>query len=193
MHGETDRRFQLMECRANPEKYEKTVSVPVSGKEVCSSPETAASTGRNRDMTPTSIIQPGRDRAVGSQLKIGSKRARDAVEDVAFASAAAGEPLFQIVTRRDFSAATYLLEVRHPLLALAARPGQFVIVQSHERGERIPLTIADFDRQKGTVTLVIQAVGKTTGSVATLQEWSDKLGRYGPRTLSCRSVQVAPV
>jgi NAD(P)H-flavin reductase len=47
-------------------------------------------------------------------------------------------------------------------MAKAARPGQFVIVMSHPEGERIPLTLADFDRGKGTITLVIQAVGKTT-------------------------------
>ncbi|RPJ46810.1 MAG: sulfide/dihydroorotate dehydrogenase-like FAD/NAD-binding protein [Betaproteobacteria bacterium] len=69
---------------------------------------------------------------------------------------------FEIVAREDFSDVTYLLEVSHPLMAKAARPGQFVIVMSHEHGERIPLTIADFDRSKGTITLVIQAVGKTT-------------------------------
>ncbi|MDH4095927.1 MAG: sulfide/dihydroorotate dehydrogenase-like FAD/NAD-binding protein [Betaproteobacteria bacterium] len=69
---------------------------------------------------------------------------------------------FEIVAREDFSDVTYLLEVRHPLMAKAARPGQFVIVMAHERGERIPLTIADFDRSRGTITLVVQAVGKTT-------------------------------
>ena len=69
---------------------------------------------------------------------------------------------FEIVTRADFSDVTFLLEIRHPLMARAARPGQFVIVMAHEHGERIPLTIADFDRDKGTITLVIQAVGKTT-------------------------------
>ena len=69
---------------------------------------------------------------------------------------------FEIVAREDFSDVTYLLEIHHPLLAKAARPGQFVIVMSHEHGERIPLTIADFDREKGTVTVVVQAVGKTT-------------------------------
>ena len=69
---------------------------------------------------------------------------------------------FEIVAREDFSDVTYLLEFHHPLMAKAARPGQFVIVMSHEHGERIPLTIADFDREKGTITLVIQAVGKTT-------------------------------
>ena len=69
---------------------------------------------------------------------------------------------FEIVTRENFSDLTYLLEVHHPLMAKAAKPGQFVIVMLSENGERIPLTIADFDRNKGTITLVIQAIGKTT-------------------------------
>ena len=69
---------------------------------------------------------------------------------------------FEIVAREDFSDVTYLLEIKHSLLAKAAKPGQFVIVMSHPEGERIPLTIADFDRAEGTITLVIQAVGKTT-------------------------------
>lgn len=69
---------------------------------------------------------------------------------------------FEIVAREDFSDVTYLLEIHHPQMAKAAKPGQFVIVMLHEHGERIPLTIADYDIEKGTVTLVIQAVGKTT-------------------------------
>jgi len=71
-------------------------------------------------------------------------------------------PQLEIVTRQDFSDVTYLLEVRHPMMAKAARPGQFVIVMNQEHGERIPLTIADFDAERGTITLVVQAVGKTT-------------------------------
>ena len=69
---------------------------------------------------------------------------------------------FEIVTREDYSDVTYMLEFRHPMMARAARPGQFVIVMDTEHGERIPLTIADFDAQRGTITLVVQAVGKTT-------------------------------
>jgi len=69
---------------------------------------------------------------------------------------------FEIVAREDFSDATFLLEVSHPRMAKAARPGQFVMVMSHPQGERIPLTLADFDPAKGTITLVVQAVGKTT-------------------------------
>jgi len=72
------------------------------------------------------------------------------------------QPGYEIVDRQDFSDVTFLLEVRHPMLARAARAGQFVIVMASEHGERIPLTIADYDRDKGTITLVIQAVGKTT-------------------------------
>ena len=72
------------------------------------------------------------------------------------------ESRFEIVAREDYSDVTFMLEVRHQLMARAAKPGQFVVVMSHEHGERVPLTIADFDSKKGTVTLVIQAVGKTT-------------------------------
>ncbi len=70
--------------------------------------------------------------------------------------------MFEIVAREDFSDVTFLLEVKHPLMAKAARPGQFVIAMARPEGERIPLTLADFDAGKGTITLVIQAVGKTT-------------------------------
>ncbi len=69
---------------------------------------------------------------------------------------------FPIVGREDFSDTTFRLDIDHPVMAKAARPGQFVIVVMHDHSERIPLTIADFDRDKGTVTLVVQAVGKST-------------------------------
>lgn len=69
---------------------------------------------------------------------------------------------FQVTRRQDFSDVTFLLEIHHPRLARAAEAGQFVLVLSHDHGERIPLTIADFDRDAGTFTLVVQAVGKTT-------------------------------
>jgi NAD(P)H-flavin reductase len=76
--------------------------------------------------------------------------------------ASVGRSGFEILAREDFSDITYSLEIHHPLMARAAQPGQFVIVMSRPEGERIPLTIADFDRARGTITLVIQAVGKTS-------------------------------
>jgi len=94
------------------------------------------------------------------------------------AVAAAG---FKILAREDFSDVTYSLFIHHPLMAKAAQPGQFVIVMSHESGERIPLTIADFDRKKGTVTLVVQAVGKSTKEMQqTCQPGTSLYGIVGP-------------
>jgi len=91
------------------------------------------------------------------------------------------EPGFKILAREDFSDVTYSLVIHHPLMAKAARPGQFVIVMSHESGERIPLTIADFDHEKGTVTLVIQAVGKSTKEMQqTCQVGTSLYGVVGP-------------
>ena len=75
---------------------------------------------------------------------------------------AANGGAFEVVAREDYSDVTYMLEIRHPQMARAARAGQFVIVMQHEHGERIPLTLADFDAERGTITLVVQAVGKTT-------------------------------
>jgi NAD(P)H-flavin reductase len=88
---------------------------------------------------------------------------------------------FRIVAREDYSDVTYMLEVAHPQLAKAAKPGQFVIVMEHEHGERIPLTIADFDRERGTITLVIQAVGKTTKEMqANLKAGDSLFAMVGP-------------
>jgi NAD(P)H-flavin reductase len=90
-------------------------------------------------------------------------------------------PGFKILAREDFSDVTYSLVIHHPLMAKAARPGQFVIVMSHETGERVPLTIADFDRAKGTVTLVVQAVGKSTKEMQQICQVGTSLyGVVGP-------------
>ena len=92
--------------------------------------------------------------------------------------------MYEIVAREDLSDVTYLLEVKHPRLAQVAQPGQFVIVLSHELGERIPLTIADFDREKGTITLVVQAVGKTTREMQlSCQEGTKLYAVVGPMGL----------
>jgi NAD(P)H-flavin reductase len=78
--------------------------------------------------------------------------------------------MFRIVKREQFGPVTYLWEIEAPEVAAVAEPGHFVIIQHGERGERIPLTVADFDRDKGTVTVVVQAVGKTTKSLMLLRE-----------------------
>lgn len=90
-------------------------------------------------------------------------------------------PGFKILVREDYSDVTYSLVIHHRLMAKAARPGQFVIVMTHESGERVPLTIADFDRAKGTVTLVVQAVGKSTKEMQQICQVGTSLyGVVGP-------------
>jgi NAD(P)H-flavin reductase len=71
-------------------------------------------------------------------------------------------------------------EVEAPDVARMAQPGHFVMVRMNERGERIPLTVADYDRQRGTVTVVIQAVGKSTREMMQLDEGDSILDFIGP-------------
>ena len=91
-----------------------------------------------------------------------------------------GSVLYQIVRRDQFGPATFLWEVKAPDVARAARPGHFVMARIDEHGERIPLTVADYDRDRGTVTVVIQAVGKTTFEMMTLREGERILDFIGP-------------
>jgi ferredoxin--NADP+ reductase len=77
--------------------------------------------------------------------------------------------VYEILRREDLAPVSKLLVVRAPVIARKARAGQFVIVRIDEGGERIPLTVADYDREEGTITLVFQEVGKTTMQMGTLQ------------------------
>jgi homotetrameric NADPH-dependent glutamate synthase len=70
--------------------------------------------------------------------------------------------MYRILRREAFSDTTFLWEVQAPDVARAAEPGHFVMLRLHEGSERIPLTVADYDRERGTITMVIQALGKTT-------------------------------
>ena len=112
-------------------------------------------------------------------MREGGAQARDPVPGAGRDGIAASG--FPIQARTDFSDTTFLLEIHHPTMARAARPGQFVIVMADDHGERIPLTIADFDRNKGTITLVIQAVGKTTREMQRVcRQGSTIFGMVGP-------------
>ena len=69
---------------------------------------------------------------------------------------------FQIVSKQAFSEKVFKLEVEAPLIARSRKAGHFVIIRTHEKGERIPLTIAEADVQRGTITLVVQKIGVST-------------------------------
>jgi glutamate synthase (NADPH) small chain len=88
--------------------------------------------------------------------------------------------MYRIVKREQFGPVTFLWEVEAPDVAKACQPGHFVMVRIDETGERIPLTVADFDRNKGTVTVVVQAVGKTTFQMMALPEGFSVLDFIGP-------------
>ena len=88
--------------------------------------------------------------------------------------------MYRIVRREQFGPVTFLWEVEAPLVARACRPGHFLMVRIDATGERIPLTVADYDIERGTVTVVIQAVGKTTRQMMTLREGDAVLDFVGP-------------
>jgi ferredoxin--NADP+ reductase len=91
-----------------------------------------------------------------------------------------GISVYEILAKEDLAPVTKLFEVRAPVVAHKARAGQFVIVRLDQEGERIPLTIADYDRERGTVTLVVQEVGKTTMQMGTLQSGDQLASLTGP-------------
>ena len=68
----------------------------------------------------------------------------------------------KIVERRELNPSVVMIEVEAPLVAKKAEAGQFIILRADEDGERIPLTIADYDREKGTVSVIFQVVGAST-------------------------------
>ena len=91
--------------------------------------------------------------------------------------------MYRIVTKRVLNPTVSLMEIEAPAVARKAEPGQFIILRVDEEGERIPLTIADFDREKGTVTIIYQVVGATTEKLnhkeqgEFLQDFVGPLGR----------------
>jgi len=88
--------------------------------------------------------------------------------------------VYEILVREDLAPVTKLFEVRAPVVARKAQAGQFVILRINEEGERVPLTIADYDRERGTITLVFQEVGKTTMQMGTLQPGDHLASVTGP-------------
>ena len=88
--------------------------------------------------------------------------------------------MYRIVKKRALNAFVTLMEVEAPYIARKARAGQFIILRVNEEGERIPLTIADHDENKGTVTIIFQKVGKTTLLLDTLEEGDALLDFVGP-------------
>lgn len=88
--------------------------------------------------------------------------------------------MFKIVEKRLLAENIYKLRIEAPRVAQSALPGQFVIVRVDEQGERVPLTIADFDKEDGTVTIVIQTIGASTKKLCVLNEGDSIADFAGP-------------
>ncbi len=113
--------------------------------------------------------------------------------------------MFEILDKKALSEVNTLMVIQAPEVARKARAGQFIIVRVDEKGERIPLTIADFDREQGTIVIVFQQVGKSTmklGSMSPGEAIADLVGplgnpseveRYGVVVCVGGGVGIAPV
>ncbi|MBQ3355755.1 MAG: sulfide/dihydroorotate dehydrogenase-like FAD/NAD-binding protein [Clostridia bacterium] len=88
--------------------------------------------------------------------------------------------MFKIVRKKELNSAITLMEIEAPFVAKKAKAGQFIIFRVDEYGERVPLTIAGYDREKGTVTVIFQKVGLTTKLLGELNEGDSILDFVGP-------------
>lgn len=88
--------------------------------------------------------------------------------------------MFKILKKKVLSPDVFHFDIEAPRIAKKAEPGQFIILRVDEDGERVPLTIADFDREKGTITLIFQAIGASTRLLAALNEGDSILDLVGP-------------
>ena len=93
--------------------------------------------------------------------------------------------MFKIVSKQQFSEKVFKFEVEAPLIAKSRKAGHFVIIRTHDKGERVPLTIAGSDTQRGTITLVVQKIGVTTTRLCDMQvgeALADVVGPLGQAT-----------
>lgn len=88
--------------------------------------------------------------------------------------------VYKIVRKEVLNSQVKLLEIEAPAIAKKAEPGQFIVLRVNDEGERIPLTIADYDRVKGTVTIIFQEVGYTTKTLGALEEGQSLQDFVGP-------------
>ena len=88
--------------------------------------------------------------------------------------------MYRILKKQELSPGILEYDIKAPRVAKKALPGQFIVLRVNEEGERVPLTIADFDREKGIVTILFQVVGASTELLASLQEGDSILDFVGP-------------
>ena len=88
--------------------------------------------------------------------------------------------MYRIIKKKKLNSSVTLMKIDAPLVAKNAEPGQFVILRVNDEGERVPLTIADFNREEGSITIIFQIVGATTEKLNSLEEGDSILDFVGP-------------
>ena len=88
--------------------------------------------------------------------------------------------MYKIIKKEKLNDTIYSMWIEAPEVAQSVQPGQFIILMIKEKGERIPLTVADFDREKGLIRIVFQIVGKTSEELSTLEEGDELYSFIGP-------------
>ena len=88
--------------------------------------------------------------------------------------------MYKILEKRELNGQVTLMVIDAPLIAKKALAGQFIIFRTDEKGERVPLTIADYDREKGTITIIFQKVGRSTMMLGEFNEGDSILDVVGP-------------
>jgi len=88
--------------------------------------------------------------------------------------------MYRIIKKKKLNNSVTLMKIDAPLVAKKAEPGQFVILRVNEEGERVPLTIADYNREEGSITIIFQIVGATTEKLNSLEEGDSILDFVGP-------------
>jgi len=103
--------------------------------------------------------------------------------------------MYRILEKKILSETVKLMKIKAPLIAKKAKAGQFIILRIDEEGERIPLTIADFDRDEGSVTIIFMEVGKTTIQLGTLKTGDSlpDIEKYGTVVCIGGGVGIAPL
>ena len=100
--------------------------------------------------------------------------------------------MYKIITKEMLTPTICRMKIEAPRLAVAARPGQFLIVRADEKGERIPLTISDFNANEGTVTIVTQAIGASTGDLIAYEPGESFCDVVGPLGNPSDFVDMSP-
>ena len=88
--------------------------------------------------------------------------------------------MYEILVKKDLTPTITMMEVSAPRLAASAQPGQFLIVRTDENGERVPLTVCDYDKERGSVTIVTQKVGASSKKICALEQGESFQDVSGP-------------